>query len=924
MSFPGWRELLAGLSDAARCGRRARFRRSRAVKARRRARRARFRRAGRDHQVSPTAPTPSLEQISGSLCARPRGRSLDAARPAPACASPRDAAIPIVGVRCELARKRCGYAGVARRGELPARRGACFPLVGLMPQKDVRDRLRDLAPTGEWTDMRLNLARASVSDPWHFDARAKFRGMGFAPGRPRPGSARPERHARRQRSGGARGHRHPNRGVQLARSVSPADRTAGAQDDPLLEAKRAGVAGGDLGSRAAHARGARAREARLAAAGDGSSPIFTLASTIDNGNAADAPLYFPQQLFRPPRCSGSIARSSRATSRMAMRFSRDRCGAFRFATAADCSWIRFNVDHLMLDYREGWPRIENLAAQAEFRNQGMTVKVTSALAGALKVDSADARFVDFKNGELEIHAAAHGDAADALGYLPRRRSMRWRSTASRASRPRAPCAAAWICSCRSRNSTRGACSCTSHLDGATLNRHGSSLAATESRGDADIDGAQVVRADMRGRVLGGPFQMTARAPRNRPAPRTQLDFRGTLDGDALRTALASARGRRDRRSDGLARRAAHGARARARALAAHHSNLAGTRAQPSRAAAQSRGRIAAGDGRHPMAGAERTQLRVALGSVLRGDVTSIRRSERPQARARRRLVRRRRAARSAMPQASTSAAASTSSISRAGSSSAPAPSRRSRFRRICARRSSSWAGSTISACPFSTSRSDSPERWRLAHRARRTERRAAISLPGPGDPSEPWDLEFERLKFVDAARRAGAGDGRRDRGERRARADPRSIPAIRFHAAELTWGDRQFGDVRATLVKLDDGISLKQLTATSATTVRTPRASGAARTARHIEGTITQHRRGGDLEATRFRRRDRGEDRAFGFRSELAGRADGRGSVRGRGPCAGGARQGPNRRFEAGRRAGCSGLRASPSCRGGWRSISAI
>ena len=42
------------------------------------------------------------------------------------------------------------------------------------------------------------------------------------------------------------------------------------------------------------------------------------------------------------------------------------------------------------------------------------------------------------------------------------------------------------------------------------------------------------------------------------------------------------------------------------------------------------------------------------------------------------------------------------------------------------------------------------------------------------------------------------------------------MPALRFHAAELAWGDRQFGEVRATVVKLEDGVSLKELTATSA------------------------------------------------------------------------------------------------------------
>jgi uncharacterized protein YhdP len=37
------------------------------------------------------------------------------------------------------------------------------------------------------------------------------------------------------------------------------------------------------------------------------------------------------------------------------------------------------------------------------------------------------------------------------------------------------------------------------------------------------------------------------------------------------------------------------------------------------------------------------------------------------------------------------------------------------------------------------------------------------------------------------------------------------MPAIRFHAADMVWGERQLGDVKATLNKVDDGISLDEL-----------------------------------------------------------------------------------------------------------------
>src|SRR5579859_6189127 len=58
---------------------------------------------------------------------------------------------------------------------------ALLPLLGFMPQKDIREGLRDAAPTGEWMDMQLTLARGSLSDPWRFNARAQFRGVGLAP-----------------------------------------------------------------------------------------------------------------------------------------------------------------------------------------------------------------------------------------------------------------------------------------------------------------------------------------------------------------------------------------------------------------------------------------------------------------------------------------------------------------------------------------------------------------------------------------------------------------------------------------------------------------------------------------------------------------------------------------------------------------------
>jgi uncharacterized protein YhdP len=88
-----------------------------------------------------------------------------------------------------------------------------------------------------------------------------------------------------------------------------------------------------------------------------------------------------------------------------------------------------------------------------------------------------------------------------------------------------------------------------------------------------------------------------------------------------------------------------------------------------------------------------------------------------------------------------------------------------------------------------------------------------ITVPIAADSSEPWNMQFERLHF-DAAAGPESPPGAATSSEPGSSTDPRSIPAVNFHAADVEWGERQVGDVQATLVKLDDGISLTQLAVT--------------------------------------------------------------------------------------------------------------
>ncbi len=126
---------------------------------------------------------------------------------------------------------------------------------------------------------------------------------------------------------------------------------------------------------------------------------------------------------------------------------------------------------------------------------------------------------------------------------------------------------------------------------------------------------------MRGQLLGGPFQMTARPPRSRAALRTQLEFHGTFDGGTLHAALGlpsavAVSGQTD--WHGVLRMAPEPARERSLHLTSTLAGLALGLPEPLHKAADASLPTTL-DVQWPAPAV--TQLRLALGSLVRSDVT---------------------------------------------------------------------------------------------------------------------------------------------------------------------------------------------------------------------------------------------------------------------------------------------------------------
>jgi uncharacterized protein (TIGR02099 family) len=692
-----------------------------------------------------------------------------------------------------------------------------LPLTGLLPQKELRDGLHELAPTGEWMDTSIVLSRTAVADPWRLQVQAKFRDVGFAPVGRAPGV--------RGLTGTIAGTEH---GGELAIDSPAAVVSWPAQFlQPVnLDALKTTLywkrTGGDL-LVATPAWEMRNRDAALLLRGawrqpaDGSSPLLTLVGTVQNGNVANARNYLPRGAIAAPALAwldralvaGRLSRADLVLRGPVKRFPfRDGSGLFL---------ARCFLDDMTLDYGEGWPRAERVAAQAEFRDEGLSVHMLSGRIGGIAIGSFEAHFADFNSGELNIQVSAGGDAADAIAFL--------RSTPLDASSEQAFSSVEAQGSLQSKVSLflpfkdfeRRRILVHGHMEGVSLNRVGSSVTASDMNGDFDIDGGQVAHADVRGRFLGGSFQMQARVPRNRPATRTQLEFRGTLSGEALRAALAlpagiSIGGQTDWRAS--LRMAPEPNRERSVRV---NSSLAGLEMKlpapmdkpadtpmpswlevqwPASGGAQ--GRLALGSvvtGSYALEsaaggmrlahvtlnfGAEESNAGEAQiinvgGSVARLDLAGWLDLNTPD--------------KDAKPLADylRSAKLNVAELDYLGLE----------FRDISLDLAVTAAGLRVTVGGPNVA--------------------GTIALPRAEDSSEPWNLQFERLHF-DAAPDPAPGSGAA--GDDRAPSDhsigdPRAIPAVNFHAADLNWGERQLGDVRASLVKLDDGISLKELTITA-------------------------------------------------------------------------------------------------------------
>jgi uncharacterized protein (TIGR02099 family) len=700
-----------------------------------------------------------------------------------------------------------------RAGASYLRAEGLLPLVGLLPQKDLRDRLLALAPTGEWQDARLDLERSQPQDAWHMRVAAKFREAGIAS---------------YLRAPGVRGLTGEIAGTESGGSLRLAMR-AGQVDWPrqwpqaIAVERASGIfywSRSDAGLLVATpAMEIKTADAALTAQGSlrwpagGDSPEITLVSRIEDGDVAHTRDYLPRDNL-PPKTLEWLDRALVAGHLShADVLLRGPLRHFPFRDGSGQFFARAVLDAVTVDYQDGWPPLTDLAGSLEFRNIGMSASLSKGRAAGLDLAAGRILFPDFKSGEFTLHALASGSAEAALAFLRASPIDAQSGLAFSSVEAQGQLRAKLDFYLPFREMAQRRIQVDGELEGVTLTKPGLPLTASEVSGEFAVDNGQLARADLRGRLLGGAFRAFARAPRSRPLTRSQLEVRGMFSGEALRAALSLApavpiQGQSDWHA--VVRLAPEPARERSVHVTASLAGLELGLPQPLRKPA---GVPLPATLDLDWPGAGGTQISLALGNLVRAVGTLE-----PDPRGGTRLAHAAIGFGGAEPVVNDAQVLSVGG--RLGDLDLTGwlhaiPQERGAKPLSAYLHGAKLSIDTVDFLGLAFHQVDvdllsTGEHWRM--RVDSPNLAGAITWPAAAESGEPWDLAFERVKIdesmlaPEAEPRAGAVGMAPPAAA--VNGGPRSVPALAFAADDLTWLGWHLGAVQARLTKQDDGVTL--------------------------------------------------------------------------------------------------------------------
>jgi len=294
---------------------------------------------------------------------------------------------------------------------------ALWPLLAYLPESDAAARLRALDATGTLSNVSFDFEREGPTSSLKYSVQAHIDDLGFAPVLRSPGAAGLSGDLQMTEAGGEmkiaaqdvqfelpRMFREP----LTAQTLDAAVRWRKSDQAWTIESNDIRMAGAD---------GSATARFLATIPGDGSSPSLDIAATGKDLKVSSTHKYIPagklgaktMEWFDQAFVDGRVTAADFTYT--------GSVHDFPFRKNEGLFLVRGHIEDALFDYQPGWIPASDVTADLEFRNQGMHIHASSGNVGGLRVTDATADIPDLKDPHLRIKAAAHGELQDGLELL---------------------------------------------------------------------------------------------------------------------------------------------------------------------------------------------------------------------------------------------------------------------------------------------------------------------------------------------------------------------------------------------------------------------------------------------------------------------------------------------------------------------------
>ena len=294
---------------------------------------------------------------------------------------------------------------------------ALWPLLAYLPESDSAARLRALDATGTLSNLSFEFDRESPATPPKYSVQAHIDDLGFAPVLRVPGAAGLSGELQMTEAGGEM--KVDAQDVQFKLPRMFREPLAAQSVDASVHWRKSDQAwtieSNDI--RMSSADGNATARFLATIPGDGSSPLLDLSAAGKDLKVGSTHKYIPAgklgaktlEWFDHAFVDGRVTAAD-FTYKGSVR-------DFPFRKDEGLFLVRGHVEDALFDYQPGWIPASDVTADIEFRNEGMHIHASGGNVGGLRVTDATADIPDLKETHLRIKAAARGELQDGLEFL---------------------------------------------------------------------------------------------------------------------------------------------------------------------------------------------------------------------------------------------------------------------------------------------------------------------------------------------------------------------------------------------------------------------------------------------------------------------------------------------------------------------------